>query len=286
MWRGAAGRECEKRSLPVLRFARDRQLLRLQTPGPFLQGGPYVHRFSEFNTVSNRRRLMVMNGSKAAVRLFLLTANRLVLLVGTLGFALVGTASAQINVPFQVTSGAGTVDRLPSPTDPEQNHVINSGTAALGGNALNYTATARVRLLAPPNPMTGIAPFESASPVLFDFGNGDTLAMHYGRTDFGAPESGMVQLIPLPGGMVDTQWLAVFNPVPGSGTGQFDGVIGGAIFMTAITDPFDPTGTDIPYSWSSDAGSLTFVPEPSSLALVGAAALVMLVRLRRRRRNA
>jgi len=227
---------------------------------------------------------MIVNGSKAAVSFFLLTTNCLVLLVGALGIALVGTANAQINVPFQVTSGVGTVDRLPSPTDPEQNHVINSGTAVLGGNALTYTATARVRLLAPPNPMTGIAPFESALPVLFDFGNGDTLAIHYGRTDFGAPTSGMVQLTPLPDGMVDTQWLAVFNPVPGSGTGQFEGVIGGAFFMTAETDPFDPTGTDFAYSWSSDVGSLTFVPEPSSLAMAGAAALVMLARLRRRRR--
>jgi hypothetical protein len=134
---------------------------------------------------------------------------------------------------------------------------------------LSYTGNGRVRLLAPPDPNTGFAPFESAVPFLFDFGNGDTLLIHYGRTDFGAPEPGMVQVVPVPPNLVDTTWFATFNPVPGSGTGQFADVIGGEFFMTAETDPFDPTTADVPYSWSSDVGYLTFVPEPSSLLAAG-----------------
>ena len=54
--------------------------------------------------------------------------------------------------------------------------------------------------------------------------------------------------------------------------------------MIAETDPFDPTSNDIPYSWSSDQGYLTTVPEPSSLAVALGLAAVTLLHFRRRKR--
>ena len=193
---------------------------------------------------------------------------------------LVSPVCAQFDVPFQVLSGAGILDQLPPPMG-EENHRIDTGMATLDGDMLSYSGTGRVRLLAAPDPMTGIAPFESALPFFFDFGNGDTIEIHYGRVDFGAPEPGMVQVIPV-GNLIDTEWLATFNPVPGSGTGIFEGVIGGEFFMTAESDPFDPTAMNIEYSWSSDLGYLTFIPEPSSLAMLGLATFAF-VTVRRRR---
>ncbi|MDC0937248.1 hypothetical protein OAS39_13265, partial [Pirellulales bacterium] len=92
-----------------------------------------------------------------------------------------GTVHAQINVPFQVNSGEGTF-LLPSLENPVQDHdIISNGVATFGGEALSYSGNGRVRLLSPPDPNTGTASFDSAEPFLFDFGNGDTLQMHYGR---------------------------------------------------------------------------------------------------------
>ncbi|MCA9185921.1 MAG: hypothetical protein R3E01_36605 [Pirellulaceae bacterium] len=197
-----------------------------------------------------------------------------VLLLGTL-------ANAQIDVPFQIVSGEGTVEALPDPANPEKEHIITAGTATLGGEALNYTGMGRVRLLGAPD-ATGVAPFDSGVPFVFDFGADGTLEMHYGHPELGAPDTARVQLTPVAGGLVDTTWLATFNPVPGSGTGKFANVTGGAFLMTAETDEFDPAATNIPYSWSSDVGFLTFVPEPSSLAMCSVI-VPAFIRLSRRR---
>jgi hypothetical protein len=200
-------------------------------------------------------------------------------LVG-LGSALVGVDARAAVIPFQVLSGEGTIDSLPSPSEPEGDHNITAGTAEFGGMSLNYTGNGRAILLGLPD-TSGFAPFQSATPFLFDFGGGDTLLMHYGRTDFGAAETGKVLLVPSPGAIATT-WYAEFNPVPGSGTGKFADVVGGSIYMIAETGEVDPEATDIPYRWSSDQGFLTTVPEPSSLVVLAGVALIGLLVSRRR----
>ena len=129
-------------------------------------------------------------------------------------------------------------------------------------------------------------PFESVSPFTFDFGSGNSFQMRYGRLDFGAPSSGFAT--PSPGsqtGLSDVVFLATFNYVPGSGTGAYEEVIDGEIFMTAIIDDADLTTLDIPYTWSSDVGFLTFIPEPTSMTLVALAFPALTVRRRKSRKR-
>lgn len=192
-------------------------------------------------------------------------------------------ARAQVDIPFQVTSGVGTLDQFPDGSNPTPMHNITTGTAEFGGQSLNYTMpTAAFEVLGPPD-ASGTLPFHSASPGFFDFGNGDTLLLHYGRTDFGAPTTGFATITP-DGNLNDVIFLATFNPVPGSGTGIFENVVGGDFFMTAMMDNVDLAGTDIPYSWSSDVGKLTLVPEPCVFAIVGTGVAGLVVIGRRRRR--
>lgn len=185
---------------------------------------------------------------------------------------LTNESSAQVNLPFQITSGSGIVPQLPTPDSPVQPHNITAGTAMFNGESFNYTGSGTVTALGAIDPATGQVPFASGEPFLFDFGGGNTLRMHYGHPEVGAPSAGTATISPLPSGLVDVTWLATFNPIPGSGTGKFANVTGGSIFMTAKQTSVNPLGPDLPYSWSSDVGYLTVVPEPSTgllLALVG-----------------
>lgn len=157
---------------------------------------------------------------------------------------------------------------LPTPAAPIQPHTMDSGTATFNGQSLNYTGSGTVAALGAIDPATGQVPFASNDPFLFDFGGGNTLKIHYGHPELGAPSTGTATIAPLPSGLADVTWLATFNPVPGSGTGIFANVTGGSFFMTAKMFSIDPTSTDIPYSWTSEMGYLTVVPEPSASLLV------------------
>ncbi|MCA9263521.1 MAG: hypothetical protein KDA60_06710 [Planctomycetales bacterium] len=197
-------------------------------------------------------------------------------------FALVDDAEAQVNIPFQVLSGAGTLDQFPSATENVQDHNIMSGSVQFGDQTLAYTGDGSVRLLGLPDE-TGTAPFDSATPFLFDFGDGNSIQLHYGHPEVGAPSTGSATIQPSSQpDLVNVTWLATFNPVPGTGTGIFENVVGGAFFMTASQTEVDPTGQNLPYMWSSDPGYLTVVPEPHCLAILGWAACFLLPLARRR----
>ena len=203
----------------------------------------------------------------------------------TVGLLASTTAFAQVTVPFQVTPSSGTLDRFPVfPDDvggPGILHDITVGGATIDGQALNYTSLGSIRVLDVPD-ANGTVPFESDLPVTFDFGGGNTLAMHYGRIDMGAPTTGFVTLSPgSTPNRFDLEFLATFTYVPGSGTGDYADVIDAEFFMTANMDEVDITTPDLPYMWSSDVGFLTFVPEPNS-GLLFALAMAAAISLRRR----
>lgn len=199
-----------------------------------------------------------------------------------------GAAEAQLTVPFQVTSGTGTLERFPVLPDDiglGLTHNIalapgDSGTATVDGVVLNYSGSADIRVVGITSPSE--VTFDSAVPFSFDFGGGDSFQMHYGRVDFGGPGPGVATVGPGDGaGLSDVEFLATFNVVPGSGTGAFSDLIDGSLFMTAVMDEVDLTQPDIPYSWTSDVGSLTFIPEPGAAALLGVAGLAFSAARRR-----
>ena len=129
-----------------------------------------------------------------------------------------------------------------------------------------------------------VPPSLSAVRFFFDFGNRNTLQMHYWRPEFGAQSSGSGRVAPVPRTnpqLVDVTWITARNPVPGSGTGIFQDVIGSRFLMMAIQDSVDLASADLPHTWSCDVEFLTVVPEPNLLILTGPA-VVGLFALRRR----
>lgn len=162
-------------------------------------------------------------------------------------------------------NGSGVIlgDVLFAPNASAPHIATGRGTAGLG----RYHGIGVVQVN---DPATG----EFSSAVPFEFmknGNGDILAMHYGRTD---PESGasppaespgIVMLLPGDKGMFIAVWLAEFNPVPSACTGKFERVVSGSLTMLAVTDsfvlgdpkgvPFIPAGTG--YSWEGE-GKIEF----------------------------
>ena len=142
--------------------------------------------------------------------------------------------------PFQV-SGQGIVDFIPLIPGQAAPHDADGTATHLG----RYHAEGLVRLDHFTGPTT--ADFSSAVPVVFTAANGDELHFDY---------AGTVELIPLGGGLFRTVWVAEFTPAAGS-TGRFAKVVGGSFIMTAVTDPFAPGDTDIPYEWQG-SGTLEF----------------------------
>src|ERR1051326_5714246 len=117
--------------------------------------------------------------------------------------------------PFKVT-GAGIADYIPSTIGDAVRHDA-AGTATHVGN---YAGVGKVQLDAFTSGST--ADFSSAVPFLFVTANGDKLAFHYGRTDFGAAAPGHVELFPsAEAGKVIAVWIAEFNPVIADCTGRF-----------------------------------------------------------------
>ena len=185
---------------------------------------------------------------------------------------LMGRTAEAVQVPFQVFSGAGTVDFIPLVEGQTANHDIAAGFATLLGN---YTGQGVVRLDMFTSATT--AEFSSAQPFVFTGQNGDELGFNY---------TGVVALADAGGGLFTSTWSGEFNPAPGTGTGEFADVEGGSFIMTALTEAFEPgVSTDVAYTWSSDEGYLLFVPEPSSLALLVPAALVYFSRRLRANRH-
>jgi hypothetical protein len=99
--------------------------------------------------------------------------------------------------------------------------------------------------------------FGSGSPFVFRGAHGDKLAVHYGRTDFGAEVPGEFVLTILEVGqdgslLVEALFIAEFVVQPGLSTGKFAGATGSWI-MYAWTAPF-VLGSDDPvyYSWAGE----------------------------------
>jgi hypothetical protein len=160
------------------------------------------------------------------------------------------TAHAQVK-PFKVTGG-GIVDFVPSTLDTPAFHFAVGTATELG----DYYGDGKVQLDEFLSPTS--AAFSSAVPFVFTAANGDKLAFHYGRTDFGAAGPGIVQLFPADDGKVVAVWVAEFNPVPDECTGRFQKVIGGSFIMTAVTEPFVFGSSDpVAYTWSGD-GSIEY----------------------------
>src|SRR2546430_14569713 len=101
-------------------------------------------------------------------------------------------AEAQVK-PFKVV-GEGVADYIPFQlNDPVFHFAVGVGTD-LG----KYYGEGKVVLDRFTSATT--AEFSSAVPFVFVAANGDRLACHYGRTDFGAAQPGKVQLYPAGGG--------------------------------------------------------------------------------------
>jgi hypothetical protein len=180
--------------------------------------------------------------------------NRVVVSLSVLAVVLaLGCPKAQAQVePFRVI-GAGTADYIPSTIGDAVRHDA-VGTATHVGN---YSGVGKVQLDAFTSGST--ADFSSAVPFVFTAANGDKLAFHYGRTDFGAAEPGHVSLFPAAeAGKVIAVWVAEFNPVVAQCTGRFEQVTGGSFIMIAVTEPFVFGATDpVKYAWEG-SGSIEF----------------------------
>jgi len=88
---------------------------------------------------------------------------------------------------------------------------------------------------------------------VFTGADGDKLAFHYGRTDFGAGGPGVVTLYDAGGGEVVAVWVAEFTPVAAASTGRYKRVVGGSFVMTAVTEPFVlGSGDPVAYAWAGD----------------------------------
>jgi hypothetical protein len=161
-------------------------------------------------------------------------------------------AHAQVK-PFKVTGGGIAPDGVPVTTGDPRPHWAVGHATELG----NYYGQGMVQIDMFTSPTT--AEFSSAVPFVFIAANGDKLAFTYGDTNNGAAKPGTVTLFPVDMTHVVAVFVAEFNPVPARCTGRFAKVIGGSFIMTAVTDPFEPTGADVPvgYTWSGE-GSIVF----------------------------
>jgi hypothetical protein len=161
------------------------------------------------------------------------------------------TAQAQVK-PFKVTGGGFAAEGIPvTPNTPRPHDAVGHATH-LG----KYSCEGMVQLLAFTSTTT--ANFSSAVPCVFTAANGDKLAFHYGRTDFGAAAPGHVQLFDAGNGKVFSVWLAEFTPVTSASTGRFKKVADGSVLMLAITEPFVLGSNDpVAYTWHG-AGWLEF----------------------------
>jgi hypothetical protein len=188
------------------------------------------------------------------------TGNRGVLACGTLvAILLLAGSPAQAQVkPFKITGeGVGPLG-VPLPGQPMRPHWIEGNATHLGrheGEGFVQTDTAEFH---PDGTITG--EFGSGAPFVFTGANGDILACHYGRTDFGASTPGTFELVPLPElgpGVYMAFWVAEFVPVADECTGKFAGVSGSWV-MYAQSEPFILGSSDpIAYSWHGE-GQLTF----------------------------
>lgn len=176
-------------------------------------------------------------------------------------FSLAGTsAEAQVTKPFKISGeGIGPMG-LPLPGQAPRPHGIVGEATHLGRHAgLGSVQTDSAQFNAD-GTITG--EFGSGSPFVFVGANGDELACHYGRTEFGAEEPGTFELTILdftPAGIpiVEAVFVAEFVPQPELCTGKFAGISGSWI-MIARSEPFvlgssDPLG----YEWVGE-GELTF----------------------------
>ena len=175
------------------------------------------------------------------------------LTVCTLVLALASSqAQAQV-VPFKVT-GSGIVNYIPLPGDDPQYHFAVGEATHLG----KYFGEGFVQTDVLTSPTTAL--FSSAKPFVFVGANGDHLAFHYGRTDFGAEQPGLVTLVPAGDGKFFAVFVAEFNPVLAECTGKYKDLVQerSSFIMIAVSDPFvvgakDPVG----YSWAG-AGNIEF----------------------------
>ena len=169
-----------------------------------------------------------------------------------------GTANAQskpLMKPFKMT-GVGLADYIPLPPPPEElpgkanmAYHFAIGTATHLGK---YFGEGIEQTVMSTGPLT--AQFSSAVPFVFTGANGDDLAFHYGRVDFGAAVPGFVELYPQDDGKFIAVFFAEFTPVLELCTGRFEKVIGGSFFMVATTEPFVPGTFEPPVaiSWEGE----------------------------------
>jgi hypothetical protein len=188
-----------------------------------------------------------------------MTRTRIQVLLATLVATLVvacNTANAQVE-PFKIVgAGVGPIG-LPLPgQDPRPHWAIGTATHLGKYSGLGALQTDSASF----NPDNGhfTGEFGSAIPFTFEGANGDILACHYGRTEFGAESPGTFELVPTgEPGIYVAFWVAEFVPYLPDCTGKFAGVKGSWI-MYAVSEPF-VLGSDDPigYSWKGQ-GSLTF----------------------------
>jgi hypothetical protein len=154
---------------------------------------------------------------------------------------------------FKITGKGVAPDGLPLPGQGHRPHWIKGNATYLGrhtGEGSVQTDTADVNLVT--GHITG--EFGSGTPFIFKKKNGDKLAVHYGRTAFGAKKPGVYDLTilaVLPDGnlVVEALFIAEFVPQQELCTGIFEGVTGSWI-MYATSDPFVLGASDpIPYEW-------------------------------------
>ena len=147
---------------------------------------------------------------------------------------------------------------LPLPGQPPRSH----WSIGLGTDIFAYHGNGEVETDTVNFEQNGNITGEFGSPIPYKFtaANGDVLACYYGRTDFGASQPGMFELIPMPHlgqGVYVAHFLAEFVPYLPACTGKFAGVTG-SWTMYAATAPFVLGSTNPTAYWWTGDGTLTF----------------------------
>lgn len=185
------------------------------------------------------------------------------LLMAIAAFTSFSAESLQAQVkPFKIRGAGIAPDGLPLPGQPMRSHWIVGNATHLGrhwGLGAVMTDSADLSQL-PGGPITG--EFGSAVPFVFVGANGDQLACHYGRTDFGAIVPGMFELTVidvLPTGdlVVKALWIAEFVVQTDLCTGKFAGATGSWI-MIARSGPFVLGSSEPLFYWWHGKGQLKF----------------------------